>query len=287
MKNILGIYSAPRPHWVGDGFPTRSMFSYNTHGRFLSPFLLLAHAGPYQFGPTDNLRGISQHPHRGFEAVTLVYDGELTHRDSSGADELIGPGDVQWMTAASGILHEEFHSPAFSRNGGTIDVVQLWINLPARDKSCPPGYQRFVSNDIPSVALPSGAGQVRVIAGNYEGCKGLARTHTPMDIWDLRLRPGQLTLRVTKDWTTVLVVLKGTVQINGSDSIRESQFVLFDRQGQLIRLDITSDVTALLLGGEPINEPLVGRGPFVMNNEAEITQATIDYDSGRFGKIAS
>ncbi|WP_308812551.1 pirin family protein, partial [Stenotrophomonas sp. HMWF003] len=174
MKNILGVYSAPRPHWVGDGFPARSLFSYTTHGQQLSPFLLLDRAGPHAFDPSAHVRGIGQHPHRGFETVTIVYEGEVSHRDSTGAGGTIGPGDVQWMTAASGILHEEFHSPAFSQRGGTLDMVQLWVNLPARDKQRAPGYQSLDASTIPVVPLADGAGQLRVIAGTFEGCQGPA-----------------------------------------------------------------------------------------------------------------
>lgn len=190
MKKILGMYSAPRPHWVGDGFPVRSLFSYDSLGRHLSPFLLLDYAGPARFEPAAQRRGVGVHPHRGFETVTIVYDGEVDHRDSSGAGGHIGPGDVQWMTAASGILHEEFHSDAFTRQGGTLEMAQLWVNLPARDKMGEPGYQSLRDGDIPSVALADAAGTVRVIAGEFAGVSGPARTHTPINVWDLRLKRG-------------------------------------------------------------------------------------------------
>lgn len=286
MKNILGVYSAPRPHWVGDGFPARSMFSYSTHGQQLSPFLLLDRAGPHHFDPSAHPRGVGQHPHRGFETVTIVYEGEVAHRDSTGAGGTIGPGDVQWMTAASGILHEEFHSPAFSKRGGTLDMVQLWVNLPAKDKSRAPGYQSLLSSDISSVVLPNGAGHLRVIAGTFEGTKGPAHTHTPMNVWDLSLNAGhRVTLSVVEGWTSALVVLKGEVSVNDSAPIGEAQFVMFEREGQLIHIDAGSEATVLLLSGEPIDEPLVGHGPFVMNTAAEIAQAMTDFNSGQFGRI--
>ncbi|MEW9901072.1 pirin family protein, partial [Chitinivorax sp. PXF-14] len=164
MKKVIGIYSAPRGHWVGDGFPVRSMFSYQDHGKRMSPFLLLDYAGPASFTPTPHQRGVGQHPHRGFETVTIVYDGEVSHRDSTGSGGTIGPGDVQWMTAGSGILHEEFHSDAFARSGGVLNMVQLWVNLPAQDKMTAPGYQAITAANIPSVALPDNAGSLRVIA---------------------------------------------------------------------------------------------------------------------------
>ncbi|HFF3758666.1 pirin family protein [Stenotrophomonas forensis] len=287
MKRVTGTYSAPRPHWVGDGFPARSLFSYNTHGQHLSPFLLLDYAGPYSFAPSDTPRGVGQHPHRGFETVTIVYEGEVAHRDSTGAGGTIGPGDVQWMTAASGILHEEFHTPEFSRRGGTLDMVQLWVNLPARDKMGAPGYQTLLDADIPSVDLPGGAGRVRVIAGRFDGRAGPARTHTPMDVWDIRLQQGRhAELPVADGRTLALVVLKGSVRINGGPPVGEAQLVTFDRAGTDVFVDADSDATLLLLSGEPINEPVVGYGPFVMNSQAEIAQAVNDFNSGRFGQIA-
>jgi len=287
MKRVTGTYSAPRPHWVGDGFPARSMFSYNTHGQHLSPFLLLDYAGPYSFTPSDTPRGVGQHPHRGFETVTIVYEGEVAHRDSTGAGGTIGPGDVQWMTAASGILHEEFHTPEFSRRGGTLDMVQLWVNLPARDKMGAPGYQTLLDAQIPSVDLPKGGGRVRVIAGHFDGHAGPARTHTPMDVWDIRLRQGHhAELPVADGRTLALVVLKGTVRINGGSPVGEAQLVTFDRSGEDVFVDADSDATVLLLSGEPIDEPVVGYGPFVMNSQAEIAQAVNDFNSGRFGQIA-
>ena len=231
MKKISGLYSAPRPHWVGDGFPVRSLFSYNTHGRQLSPFLLLDHAGPAEFTPAQTPRGVGQHPHRGFETVTIVYDGEVAHRDSTGAGGEIGPGDVQWMTAASGILHEEFHSEAFTQRGGKLEMVQLWVNLPAKDKMAAPGYQNISNADIPVVPLADGAGTVRVIAGEFGGQRGPARTHTPMDVWDLRLsRDKHTTLQFAEGHTVAMVILHGTVLLNGNQVAREGQLVLFDRQ---------------------------------------------------------
>ena len=286
MKKILGVYSAPRPHWVGDGFPVRSLFSYDSHGRELSPFLLFDYAGPHRFDAAARPRGVGQHPHRGFETVTIVYEGEVEHRDSTGAGGKIGPGDVQWMTAASGILHEEFHSREFTRSGGTLEMVQLWVNLPAKDKLAAPGYQTVLDADIPSVALPDGAGQLRVIAGEYAGHHGPARTFTAMDVWDVRLKAGKsAAFSVPAGRTLALVVLKGTVLVNGSEVAREAQMVVLERDGSEIALEANSDTTLLLLDGEPIDEPIVGYGPFVMNTREEIGQAVTDFNSGRFGRM--
>lgn len=287
MKKLLGIYSAPRAHWVGDGFPVRSLFSYNSHGAQLSPFLLLDYAGPADFAPTVEQRGVGEHPHRGFETVTIVYKGGVAHRDSTGKGGVIGPGDVQWMTAGSGILHEEFHSPSFSHVGGQLEMVQLWVNLPAKHKMTTPGYQGIGAADIPSVPLPDGAGEVRVIAGEFDGEKGPARTFTSMNVWDMRLaQGGSSTFVVPEGWTAALVVLKGTVEVNGSDIVREAQLAVLDRAGQDLSIEANSDAVVLLLAGEPIDEPIVGHGPFVMNSQQEIVQAITDFQSGRFGQIS-
>ncbi len=288
LKQIQGVYSAPRPHWVGDGFPVRSLFSYGDHGAQLSPFLLLDYAGPAQFPPAEQPRGVGVHPHRGFETVTIVYDGEVAHRDSTGSGGLIGPGDVQWMTAASGILHEEFHSPDFTRRGGAMEMVQLWVNLPARSKMEPPGYQNILNAQIPSVDPADGAGRVRVIAGSFEGHQGPARTHTPMDVWDVRLNAGKtVRLSLIKGHTAALVVLAGTVLVNGEAVAREAQLVQFQRDGDALEIEANSDAKLLFLGGEPIEEPVVGHGPFVMNTREEIVQAFHDFQSGRFGRMAA
>ncbi|WP_458378438.1 pirin family protein [Pseudomonas chlororaphis] len=286
MKNIIGIYTSPRAHWVGDGFPVRTLFSYDNLGKHISPFLLLDHAGPAEFTPTQGRRGVGQHPHRGFETVTIVYKGEVEHRDSTGSGGKIGPGDVQWMTAASGILHEEFHSAAFAQSGGTLDMVQLWVNLPARDKMAAPGYQTLLDGDIPAIALKDKAGTLRLIAGEFDGVKGPARTFTPIDVWDIRLNSGKpLTLDLHQGRNTALVLLRGTVQVNGQELVREGQLVLFERDGDQLSLEANNDAVMLLLSGEPIDEPIVGHGPFVMNSEAEIHQAFVDFQSGRFGQM--
>jgi quercetin 2,3-dioxygenase len=287
MKNILGTYSAPAGHWVGDGFPVRSLFSYNSHGQHISPFLLLDYAGPAHFPPAERPRGVGEHPHRGFETVTIVYEGEVEHRDSTGAGGRIGPGDVQWMTAASGILHEELHSRDFTRTGGTLEMVQLWVNLPASEKMSEPGYQTLLAGDIPTVELAGGAGTARVIAGELDGRRGPARTRTPMQVWDLRLAAGgRIDLPVPDGWTTMVVVLRGTVVVNQRETARDAELVLLERAGRGLALEAHGEATIVLLAGEPIDEPIAGHGPFVMNTEAEIRQAMHDFSAGRFGRLA-
>lgn len=287
MKKIVGVYSSPRSHWVGDGFPVRTLFSYDTMGAHLSPFLMLDYAGPAQFAPASHPRGVGVHPHRGFETVTIVYQGELEHRDSTGSGGRIGAGDVQWMTAASGILHEEFHSTEFTESGGTLEMVQLWVNLPARNKRAAPGYQTLIDRDIPAVDLPEAAGRVRVIAGDYAGHRDPARTFTPMDVWDVRVKQGShVELDVSEGYTAALVVLHGSVRVNDGEPVRDAQMVVLARAGSGIFVEALSDATILLLAGAPIDEPIAGYGPFVMNTQAEIRQAISDFNSGRFGAMA-
>ncbi|MEN9383361.1 MAG: hypothetical protein RL323_504 [Pseudomonadota bacterium] len=286
MKKVLGVHTQPRQHWVGDGFPVRSLFSYQSHAQQLSPFLLLDHAGPASFTPTDKPRGVGQHPHRGFETVTLVYKGEVSHQDSTGQGGTIGPGDVQWMTAGSGILHEEFHSEAFSRNGGDLEMVQLWVNLPAKDKMTQPGYQAIQSKDIPTVALPNGAGHLRLIAGQNGGISGPAHTFSPMQVCDVQLNAGAVaTLDVAEGWSAALVVLSGEVRVNGQHAARAGQWVLLDQQGANLGLEAETNAVVLLLSGEPLNEPVVGYGPFVMNTREQIETAMADFNRGRFGQM--
>ena len=286
QKTIHGIYSAPRPHWVGNGFPVRSLFNYNEHGEQLSPFLLLDHAGPHEFTPTAGRRGVGQHPHRGFETVTIVYEGEVEHRDSTGAGGIIGPGDVQWMTAASGILHEEFHSRDYAARGGAFHMAQLWVNLPASDKMATPGYQSLTNAQIPDVALPDEAGRVRVIAGEFAGQQGPAHTFTAMNVWDVRMNAGKsAALSLPQGHTLAVVVLQGTVLINGQEVARADQVVQLGRDGTDVTLEANNDSLLLVLSGEPIVEPIVGQGPFVMNTEEEIRVAVNDFNTGKFGRI--
>lgn len=286
MRKIIGVLDAPHGHWVGDGFPVRSLLSHHEHGSAISPFLLLDYAGPHEFIPATQPRGVGTHPHRGFETVTIVYAGEVEHRDSTGAGGKIGPGDVQWMTAASGIVHQEFHSRDFTAKGGNFEMVQLWVNLPAKDKSHAPGYQTLLDKDIPLAQLADGAGGVRVIAGDYEGHKGPARTFTPLDIWDIRLKAGKsASFTLPEGYTLALAVLSGTVLMNSEQIAREAQVACFAREGGAISLEANTDAKILLLAGAPIDEPVAAYGPFVMNTHAEIRQAVADFNAGRFGAI--
>jgi redox-sensitive bicupin YhaK (pirin superfamily) len=286
MKKIIDIRSDVPAHWVGDGFPVRSLFSYQEGSEF-DPFLLLDYAGPYEFAPAEATRGVGEHPHRGFETVTIVYQGELEHRDSSGSHGSIGPGDVQWMTAAAGVVHEEFHSERFSRDGGTLEMVQLWVNLPAKDKMSPPRYQSILSAEIPEVALSDDAGSVRVIAGDYHTTRGPAKPFTPIRVCDVRLGANRrTTLPAPENHTAVLVVRHGDVTINNSQRVSGVALIHFERAGAEIAVEAHENSAALLLSGEPIGEPVVGQGPFVMNSPAQIRQAILDYQTGKMGSLS-
>src|SRR6185436_10330641 len=282
----LSTSSAPNRHWVGDGFPVHGMFGYTGDTKRISPFLMLDYAAPITFEPTTKRRGVGEHPHRGFETVTIVYDGEVEHRDSSGGGGVIGPGDVQWMTAGSGIVHEEFHSTSYGKSGGPFEMAQLWVNLPKKDKMTPPGYQAITTAQIPAAAIPDGAGTVRVIAGEYAGHKGPARTFTPMNVWDVRLKPGKTAeLAQEEGWTVQIVVLAGTVQVNGDTVLRAAQMATLATDGRGVTIEANNDAKILLLAGQPIDEPVVGYGPFVMNTREEIVQAIDDFNIGKFGRV--
>ena len=286
-KAVIHVGDKPPRHWVGDGFPVHGMFDYGQGADQRSPFLLMDYAAPTSFTPNSgHRRGVGAHPHRGFETVTIVYDGEVEHRDSTGAGGVIGAGDVQWMTAGGGIIHEEFHSDAYSRRGGPFEMVQLWVNLPARDKMTPARYQSITADTIPSVPLAGGAGQARIIAGSLEGHNGAAQTHTPMNVWDVRLSAGaEAALPQPAGWTTLLLVQAGSVRVNGH-AVSEGRLVTLTREGSGLTLEaLEGDARVLLLAGEPIDEPVVGHGPFVMNSRDEIRQAIADFNSGRFGNM--
>lgn len=286
-KEVLGVYPAGSTHMVGDGFPVRNMIPGSGVGEHLSPFLLLDYMGPEFFPPTDRRLGVGEHPHRGFETVTIMYQGSVAHRDSTGSGGVIGPGDVQWMTAASGIVHEELHESEFAKRGGTLEGVQLWVNLPRSVKMSPPRYQTLVRDEIPVVELAGGAGRLRVIAGESHGRKGPAMTFTPVHLYDLRLKAGHQTeLSLPDGFTMSVFVLQGRAVINGAQAVREAEIALLGRKGERVALQAEEDTTMLVLGGEPIEEPIARYGPFVMNTQAELAQAVEDYRAGKMGHLS-
>lgn len=287
MKKVAFIKRSNGSHWVGDGFPVKNIFSYTDIAEKISPFLMMDHAGPTVFPPTKQKLGVGQHPHRGFETVTIVYQGGVTHRDSAGGGGSIGPGDVQWMTAASGLIHEEFHSEDFARQGGPFEMIQLWVNLPAKDKMSAPGYQGITAENIVHVSLANDAGTARIIAGAFGNVKGAAQTFTPMNVWDLRLNAGRtLSLTLPSGHTAALYVLSGRLTV-GTQTVGAAEMVVMEREGTELLAEVTEDAVVLLLSGAPLNESIVGHGPFVMNTRAEIMQAMQDYNNGKFGQIVS
>ena len=284
MKKLIDILRSEGSHWVGDGFPVRSLFSYQGDTRAISPFLLFDYAGPFRFEPALRPRGVGQHPHRGFETVTIVYDGEVSHRDSTGGGGTIGPGDVQWMTAAGGIIHEEFHSPGYTKSGGPFRMVQLWVNLPAKDKMSPPGYQAIRSTDIPAVELGEGQGRARIIAGELEATKGPARTFSPINLWDVRVvADARVELPLPEGHNAMIAVLAGHVTIDGQ-GVGEAEIARLSNDGDSVSIKADGESMLLVMTGEPIEEPVVGYGPFVMNSESEIRQAVDDFNAGRFAQ---
>jgi quercetin 2,3-dioxygenase len=284
MKKIKRIVRDVGQHWVGDGFPVRSLFSYGRGNEF-DPFLLLDYAGPHKFPPTDGKRGVDVHPHKGFETVTILYQGELAHRDSSGGNGRLGPGDVQWMTAGKGIVHEEYHSEQFSKQGGTMEMIQLWVNLRSKVKSTPPKYQDLRDNQFPRVELDGRAGAVRVIAGDFASARGAASTFSPINAWDLRLNAdAKVELKVPVGHTTVLIAQSGSVTVNKSP-MRAVELALFEREGDSITIQTETVSRMLVLTGEPLGEPVVGQGPFVMNTREEIQEAIQEYQLGKMGQL--
>lgn len=283
MKKVLITQRSDTPHWVGDGFPVRSIFTYNDLAKEMSPFLLMDYAGPAEFPPSAHRRGVGEHPHRGFETVTIVYSGEVEHRDSAGGGGVIGPGDVQWMTAASGLVHEEFHGENFAKNGGTFEMIQLWVNLPRKDKMTTPGYQGITTDQIPVVDLEDGS--LRVIAGEFRDARGPAQTFSPINLWDIRLNEGSKnTFTVPKGHTASVFVLSGQVRI-GDKEITDATLALLDTEHENFSIEAQKDSKILFLGGEPLNEPVIGYGPFVMSTQKEIYEAFMDYQEGKMGKM--
>ncbi len=285
MKKILSLHKAPHPHWVGDGFPVKTLFSYQAQGNSISPFLLLDHAGPMEFSPTAHRRGVGEHPHRGFETVTIVYQGEVAHKDSTNERGLIGPGDMQWMTAGQGILHEEFHSEAFARDGGMLEMMQLWVNLPKRDKMTKPRYQTITAAQIPQIDIQDKRGSLRIIAGEVSGVTGPAKTYSPIIVMDGFIKAaGHYEHPIKDGWTVIVVIRKGQVKVN-HQLVSAGQTIVLSHEGLGLVLEAIQDSEVFIMSGEPINEPIVGHGPFVMNSAAEISQAMTDFQAGKFGQL--
>jgi len=288
-RTVERVFRGAPNHWVGDGFHVSNYFPSATESqKRMSPFFLLDYQKPEAFAPTTRRRGVGTHPHRGFETVTIAYQGSIAHRDSTGNGGVIGPGEVQWMTAGGGILHNEFHEEAFARTGGILHMIQIWVNLPRNHKLTAPKYQALTERSIEVVPLADERGVVRVISGVYEDTQGPAETFSPAHMLDLRLEPGaEVRLPTPRDYNTALLVLQGQVTANGSKPVSAGEFILFKNDGDEVVVESLTESIVMFLSGAPIDEPLVHYGPFVMNSVDEINQAIEDFNSGGFGQLRS
>jgi len=287
-KKIERVVSPPRPHMVGDGFRVHNFIPSGLQVGFerMDPFLMLDYNSKFYFPPTNEARGVGVHPHRGFETVTIAYKGKVAHHDSAGNSGVIEEGDVQWMTAASGILHKEYHEENFSKAGGDFQMVQLWVNLPSKDKMSPPKYQGIVNSDLQKVELPENAGIVEVIAGEYQGIKGSASTFTPVHLFNAKLnKGGKANFSFPENYNTAVLVIEGNIKVNNSEEITTDSLGLLANEGEKFSVEATDNAVALILSGAPINEPIAAQGPFVMNTRAELVQAMNDFNMGKFGYL--
>jgi quercetin 2,3-dioxygenase len=286
LKTIESIFAPPPPHMVGDGFRVHNFFPNNRiDKKRMSPFFLLDYNSKVEFAPADHPRGVGVHPHRGFETVTIAYHGKVAHHDSAGNSGVIGEGDVQWMTAASGLLHKEYHEEEFSKKGGLFQMVQLWVNLPAKYKMSLPKYQEITHEQMGKQQLNDNKGVVEIIAGEFNGVKGPASTFTPMQVYNARLKKGAgVEFNFPSHYNTGILVIEGTASINDQVAAAD-HFVLFKNDGELIKVSASEDVVLLILSGEPIDEPIAQYGPFLMNTWKELEQAIEDVNAGKFGVL--
>ncbi|MFN0255962.1 pirin family protein [Pedobacter ureilyticus] len=285
LKKVAAILNPPAPHMVGDGFRVHNFFPSGYKIK-MDPFYLLDYNAKIEFSPTNKLRGVGVHPHRGFETVTIAYHGAVAHHDSAGNSGVIYPGDVQWMTAASGILHKEYHEESYSKKGGPFQMVQLWVNLPARFKMSTPKYQALANENMAKYELPNGDGLVEVITGEYNGTKGSASTFTPIEMYNVRLNAGaKASLASPANYNTALIVIEGAITVNETEQATTNQMVHFAHEGSVIEIEAKENSVVLFLAGEPINEPIAQYGPFLMNKPEELQQAIEDYNTGKFGYL--
>ncbi|NVK08819.1 MAG: pirin family protein [Tenacibaculum sp.] len=285
-RNIEKIVKPGTPHFVGDGFRVHNFIPGTSTMQRMDPFIMLDYNSKYNFPPTDKPKGVGVHPHRGFETVTIAYKGRVEHGDSAGGGGIIGEGDVQWMTAASGVLHKEFHETEWSKTGGEFQMVQLWVNLPAKDKMSPPKYQAIANAEMAKIPLADGGGEIEVIAGEYKGNKGPASTFSPVNMFNVKLKKGVKTqLIFPEKYTTAILSVEGSVKVNESNNVLEDHFALFKNDGDTFTLEALEDAVILVLSGEPLNEPIAAHGPFVMNTKQELIEAFQDFNTGKFGYL--
>lgn len=283
-KRVIRLYDHGSAYWVGDGFPVRNMIPTSGLGSEIDPFLMLDYAGPQKFAPTSKRRGVGEHPHRGFETVTIAYQGSVEHRDSAGNTGRINPGDVQWMTAGSGVVHEELHASEFGQSGGTFELIQLWVNLPKKDKMTAPRYQTLLNADIPKVDLGNG-GYARVISGELNGTRGIADTFTEINLFDVVFGPGEVNLKVPSTFSTAVFMLDGCINLGDHQAEGACKILLLDSEGDTISIKADRQSKVLIMNAMPLKEPIANMGPFVMNTREEIDQAFSDYREGRMGHL--
>ncbi|MGQ3678153.1 pirin family protein [Tenacibaculum discolor] len=285
-RSIEKIVKPGTPHFVGDGFRVHNFIPGTSTMQRMDPFIMLDYNSKYNFPPTDKPKGVGVHPHRGFETVTIAYKGRVEHGDSAGGGGIISEGDVQWMTAASGVLHKEFHETEWSKTGGEFQMVQLWVNLPAKDKMSPPKYQAIANAEMAKIPLADGGGEIEVIAGEYKGNKGPASTFSPVNMFNVKLKKGVKTqLTFPEKYTTAILSVEGSVKVNESNSVLEDHFALFKNDGDTFTLEALEDAVILVLSGEPLKEPIAAHGPFVMNTKQELIEAFQDFNTGKFGYL--
>ena len=285
-KSIQQILLPPAPHMVGDGFRVHNFFptGYNIGKNRMSPFFMMDYNSKIDFSPRENPRGVGVHPHRGFETVTIAYHGKVAHHDSTGNSGVISEGDVQWMTAASGILHKEYHEEEFSKKGGPFQMIQLWVNLPAKDKMSKPKYQAITNDQLGKYQLDNG-GVVEVIAGEFKGVKGAASTFTPIEMYNAKIKKGAaVTFDLPENFNTGILVVEGAVKVNGEKAPADN-FILFKNEGETISIEAEEDSILFVISGEPVNEPVAAYGPFLMNTHEELEQALEDFNKGKFGYL--
>lgn len=287
-KNIEIVVPPREPHFVGDGFRVHNFIpsAYRLDMQRMTPFIMLDYNAKFHFPPSDHPKGVGVHPHKGFETVTIAYHGRVAHHDSSGGGGIIGEGDVQWMTAASGVLHKEYHEETFSKEGGIFQMVQLWVNLPAKDKMSTPKYQAIKNAEIPRYQLENNNGEIEIIAGEYKGIKGAASTFTPVHMFNTKLKAGATSdFTFPANYNTLLLVIEGSITVNESEKVPTDHLVLFENQGETFSITANEDTIVLVLSGEPINEPIAAHGPFVMNTQQELIEAFNDFNQGKFGHL--
>lgn len=285
-KTIAGISRPGTPHFVGDGFRVHNFIPGTSTMQEMDPFIMLDYNSRYSFAPSEIPRGVGVHPHKGFETVTIAYKGKVEHADSTGSGSVINEGDVQWMTAAKGILHKEFHEKEWSKKGGDFQMVQLWVNLPARYKKSDPKYQNLRNADMQKVSLPGNGGEIEIIAGEYNGYKGSASTFSPVHVFNARLKKGaEATFNFPAHYTTAVLLVEGSAKVNDTDTVPQDHFAMFNRDGETFTIEAVEDAIVLVLSGEPLKEPIAAHGPFVMNTRQELVEAFDEFNQGKFGYL--